>query len=326
MKFRFAFVAAIALATAPALAPAQDRYPSRAVTIVNPNAPGGQVDLTMRPLVAPLERALKQPIVLANRPGAAGAIGIAQVAHAAPDGYTLLATSPAIDTIPSVDRLLGREPAYTVDQLIGIAMFNQDPTVLVVHPSLPVTTAREFVDYARVHTGEIVVSSSGAYGATHLPMAMLELAENLRFRNLTTPGGGPALIALLGGNAQAYAAPPGVAAPQIQAGKIKALAHWGTGRMAQFPDVPSFQEVGVNVEYWFWIGMFAPAKTPPAILQRIHAALREAIKDPEFTTAMEKINLPVVYRDGDAFNAWWREDLKRLTATIQGIGKIEEGK
>jgi tripartite-type tricarboxylate transporter receptor subunit TctC len=301
-------------------------YPTRAVTIINPNAPGGQVDLTMRPLVAPLERALKQAVVLTNRPGAAGAVGLALVANAAPDGYTLAATSPAIDTIPFVDKLFGRTPAFAIDQLIGVAMFNADPTVLVTHPSLPVTNAREFVDYARKHPGEVIASSSGAYGATHLPMAMLELAENLRFRNLTTPGGGPAMIAVLGAHALAYAAPPGVAAPHVAAGKVRALAHWGKEPHPSYPGVPSFQDIGVNVEYYFWIGMFAPAKTPPAVLQRLQAALRVAVRDPEFVTAMEKLNLPIVYRDGDEFNAWWREDIKRLSGTISRMDKIEESR
>lgn len=311
------------LLTGPALAQV---YPARAITIVNPNATGGQVDLTLRPLAAPLERALKQTVLLTNRPGASGAMGLALVANAAPDGYTLVATSPAIDTIPFVDKLFGRPPAFSVEQLVGVAMFNADPTVLVVHPSLPVTTAREFVDYVRKHPGEVIASSSGAYGATHLPMAMLELAENLRFRSLTTPGGGPAMVAVLSGQAQAYAAPVGVAAAHIADGKVRALAHWGKAPHPSYPGVPAFQDVGVNVEYYFWVGLFAPARTPPVVLQRLQAALRVAVRDPEFVSAMEKLNLPIVYRDGAEFNTWWREDIKRLSGTIARMDKIEESR
>jgi tripartite-type tricarboxylate transporter receptor subunit TctC len=322
MKALFGFAIAL-FCTVPALA---QNYPTRAITIVNPNATGGQVDLTMRPLIAPLERILKQTIILTNRPGAAGAAGLALVANAAPDGYTLVATSPAIDTIPFVDKLFGRPPAFAIDQFIGVAMFNADPTVLVVPPSLPTTTAREFIAYVRQHPGDVIASSSGAYGATHLPIAMLELAENLRFRNLITAGGGPAMVAVLEGQAQAYAAPPGVAAPHVATGKVRALAHWGKEPHPSYPGIPSFQDLGVNVEYYFWIGLFAPVKTPPAVLQRLHEALRLAVSDPEFTAAMEKLNLPITYRDGAAFNAWWRDDIKRLSGTIEHMDKIEESR
>jgi tripartite-type tricarboxylate transporter receptor subunit TctC len=156
---------ALALLVAVLIVPvaADEPFPTRTVTIVNPFPPGGLADLTGRPLAASLEKILKQPVVITNKPGAAGAVGMQSVAVAKPDGYTVLITVPAISTLPEVDKLFGRTSSYTPDQLAPLALINADPTIIVVNASQPWKSVKELLDDARKRPNEIVYSSSGIY-------------------------------------------------------------------------------------------------------------------------------------------------------------------
>src|SRR3954468_19757268 len=149
---------------------AQDAYPSRPITLIVPFPPGGVADITGRPTAVALEKVLKQPVIIANRPGAGGAVGNSLVANAKPDGYTLLMALSSISVIPEADKLFDRKPAYTLDQLTPIALISADPTILVVHPSLPVKTLKELIALAKAKSGQMSFSTSGIYGALHMPM------------------------------------------------------------------------------------------------------------------------------------------------------------
>src|SRR5688500_16715213 len=149
----------------PAVACAQDVYPARPITMIVPFPPGGVADITGRPTAAALEKVLKQPVVVANRPGAGGAVGNAAVANAKPDGYTILMALSSITVIPAADELFNRKPAYSLDQFMPIALISADPTLLVVHPSLPAKSLKELVTLARSKPGQMSYSSSGIYGA-----------------------------------------------------------------------------------------------------------------------------------------------------------------
>jgi tripartite-type tricarboxylate transporter receptor subunit TctC len=303
---------------------ADEPYPTRPITLVNPFPPGGLADLTGRPLGAAMEPALKQPIVVVNKPGAAGAVGMQSVAVAKPDGYTVLITVPAISTLPEVDRLFGRTSTYTRDQLVPLARINADPTILVVNADLPWRSLKELLEDVRRRPDEIVFSSSGIYGASHVPMEMLlQAAGGLKMRHLPTAGGGPATTAVLGGHAQLWMSPPGVAAPHIKSGKLRPLALSGATRHPYFPDVPTLRELGYDVEYYLWIGIFAPKNTPLAAQKVLRGAIRRAVEDPSFKTAMDKIQVPIAYQDADEFRAWWDADSERLAAVIKRIGKVE---
>ena len=235
-------VVAVVVFSAAGGAAAQEPYPTRPVTIVNPFPPGGIADLTARPLAAALERILKQPFVVANKPGAAGAVGTQSAAVAKPDGYTLLVALVSISSTPEVDKLFGRAAIYTRDQFVGIARLNADPPLLVVNG--PWKTLKELVDDARKRPGEITYASSGPYGASHLPIEMLLNAAGVKMRHLPTTGGAPATTAVLGGHAQLWASPPALAVPHIQVGKMRPLASYGATRLAAFPDVPTLKELG----------------------------------------------------------------------------------
>ena len=317
-----ALVLVLLLAVVPA--PAQETFPNRPITIVNPFPPGGQVDIAGRPLAAAMERILKQPVVLVNKPGAAGAVGMQSVAVAKPDGYTIVMTVPAITTVPEVDKLFGRPPAFTRDQFAPIALVNADPTIIVVNAEKPWKSVKELLDDAKKRPGEITFSSSGIYGASHVPMEMLlHAAGGLKMRHLPTAGGGPATTAVLGGHADLWCSTIGPAVPHIKSGKFRALAVTGAQRQPYFPDVPTLKELGYDVEYYLWIGMFAPKATPAPAMKVLRETVRTAVKDPEFKSAMEKVQVPVIYKDADEFQAWWDAEAGKLADVIKRIGKVE---
>ena len=302
---------------------AQESYPVRPITLVVPFPPGGVADLTARPLATALERALKQPVGVVNKQGAAGAVGMQSVAVAKPDGYTLLVALVSISTIPEVDALLGRAPAYTRDQLVGIARINADPPVVVVGAERPWKSLKELLDDARRHSGEITYASSGLYGASHVPIEMLLHAAGVKMRHLPTTGGGPATTAVLGGHAALWASPPGIALPHIKAGKLRPLASFGATRLAALPDVPTLKELGYDVEYYLWAGLFAPRAVPPTVFTTLREATRRAVQDPEFRAAMDKVETPIAYQDADEFRTWWDADARRLATVIRQIGRVE---
>jgi tripartite-type tricarboxylate transporter receptor subunit TctC len=323
MRALAAVVATLILAVTGAAA--QETFPSRPITMMNPFPPGGLADLTGRPLAAAMEKVLKQPVVMVNKPGAAGAVGMQAVAVAKPDGYTMLITVPAISMLPEVDKLFGRTPLFTRDQFAPIALVNADPTLVFVNAEQPWRSIKELLGDATRRPGEIVFSSSGLYGASHVPMEMLlQSAGGLRMRHLPTAGGGPAMTAVLGGHAQVSALPPGVVLPHIKSGKVRALAVTGASRHPSFPEVPTLKELGHDVEYYLWIGMFAPKATPAGPMKTLRDAIRQAVDDPAFKSAMEKIQTPIAYKDADAFRVWWDAEAARLAEVIKRIGRVED--
>ncbi len=320
---RFLVVAVLVLLGAGPAA-AQEAFPSRAITIVNPYPPGGQADLSGRPFAAALAKILKQPVVLTNKSGAAGAVGMQSVAVAKPDGYTLLITVPSLHTLPEVDKLFGRPPTFTREQFVPIARLNADPLVVAVNAERPWKSMKEVLDDAKKRPGEIIFASAGLYGATHVPMEMILLAAGgLKMRHLPTAGGGPATTAVLGGHADLWASTIGPATPHIKSGKIRPLAVTSVKRHEFFPDVPTLKELGYDVEYYLWIGLFAPKATPAPVVKVLREGTRAAVQDPEFRAALEKLSAPAAYQDADEFKAWLDGDAARLADVIKKIGKVE---
>jgi tripartite-type tricarboxylate transporter receptor subunit TctC len=314
--------AGLLAASLPAVA--EEPYPTRPVSIVVPFPPGGIADLTARPLAAAFERTLKQPVVVSNKSGAAGALGTQSVAIAKPDGYTLLLGLVSISIIPEVDVLFGRPPAFTRDQFVGIARLNADPPLLVVNAEMPWKSLKELLNDARKRSGEIIYASSGIYGASHVPMEMLlHAAGGLKMRHLPTTGGAPATTAVLGKHAALWASPPALAIPHIKAGKMRPLATWGATRLASFPDVPTLKELGYDVEYYLWAGLFAPRGVPAAVVKTLRDATRQAVADSEFRSAMEKVQTPIAYQDADEFKTWWDHDAVTLADVVKKIGRVE---
>ena len=323
---RKALLATCMLALVSAGAMAQDAFPTRAITMIVPFPPGGVADVTGRPTAAALEKILKQPVVVSNRPGAGGAIGNATAANAKPDGYTILMALSSISVIPAADLLFDRKPAYSLDQFAPIALITADPTILTVHPSLPAKTLKELVALARSKPGQLSYSTSGVYGALHMPMEMFLHAAKLKMRHVPTTGGGPAITALLGGHVDLTAGGPAAITPHVKAGKLRPLASWGPKRHEGFPDVPTFKELGYDIEYLIWAGMFAPKGTPEPVMKVLRDAARRAVEDGEFKTMMAKVNSPIHYLDAPDFQKFWMSDAKRLAEVVKVVGKVEEKK
>ena len=312
-----------ALAAWAVLAQAQD-YPSKPITMVNPFPPGGVVDVVGRPLAAVMEKSLRQPVIMVGKTGAGGAVGFAYAAKAPADGYTILMGLSSISIFPVSDRINGKTPPYELKEFAPIALVTADPTVLVVRTDGPYKSVKDFVDAAKANPGKINYSSSGVYGTLHVAMEIFANAAGIKLFHVPYQGGGPAVTALLGGQVQALASGPAPAIGQIKAGKMRALASWGSERLALMPDVPTFKELGYDAEFYIWSGVFVPAATPPAIVSVLRNAVREAANSPEFKNAMEKVSTPVAYLDAPEFQKYWDKDAARLKGALEKIGRVEE--
>src|SRR5436309_1990470 len=302
---------------------AQD-YPSKPITMINPFPPGGVADVVGRPLAAIMEKSLKQPVVMVNRPGAGGAVGMASVAKAPADGYTILMGLSSISIFPVSDRINGKTPSYELKDFAPIALVTADPTVLVVRTDGPYKTLKDFVDAARANPGKINYSSSGVYGTLHVAMEIFANAAGIKLFHIPYQGGGPAVTALLGGQVEALASGPAAAIGQIKGGKMRALAAWSDKRLQLLPEIPTFRELGYDAEFYIWSGVFVPAATPAPIVAKLRDAVREVANSAEFRAAMEKVETPVHYLDAPDFQKYWERDAARLKLALEKIGKVEE--
>jgi len=302
---------------------AQD-YPSKPITMVVPFPPGGVAEIVGRPLASLIEKTLRQPVILINRPGAGGAVGMASVAKGPADGYTILMGLSSISIFPVSDRINGKEPPYELKDFSPIALVTADPTVLVVRADGPYKTVKDLVEAAKAQPGKINYSSSGVYGTLHVAMEMFANAAGIKLFHIPYQGGGPAVTALLAGQVEASAQGPAAAIGHIRGGKMRALASWGTERLKLLPDIPTFKELGYDAEFYIWSGVFVPAATPAPIVMKLRQAVREAATSAEFAAAMEKVSTPVSYLDAPEFQKYWERDAARLKVALEKIGKVEE--
>jgi tripartite-type tricarboxylate transporter receptor subunit TctC len=311
---------AAALAAGPAFA--QDAFPSHAVTILVAFPPGGANDTITRPIAAALEPILKQPVVVETKAGAGGQVGAQVAANAKPDGYTILSHNNGISGYAEVDKLFGRKPKTTRADFIPLARLTADPILLVVNDKQPYKTLKDFLDDAKKRPAAIVYSSGGLYGATHLPVAMLEKATGIpKMRHLPTNGGGPAITALLGNNAQASTQSLSATLQHLKSGKLRALASFGAKRSTVLPDVPTLKELGYNIEYYLWVGLFAPKGTPAAAVATLSAALDKAAQSDQFKSVLKNLGQEYAYLSAKDFAAFWAEDAKRTDEAVHLIGK-----
>ncbi len=313
--------AALAIAGSPAMA--QDSYPTKSITMVVPFPPGGVADTVGRPIAEALGRILRQPVVVENRAGAGGGLGFSHVAKARPDGYTILMALSSVSVIPEADRILGKTPSYEMNQLRPIARITADPTVLVVRAETPWKTYQEFVAEMRKKPTAYNYGSSGNYGTMHVPMEQLKAAESFSITHIPYTGAGPAVIGLLGGQVDALATGPASIVAQIKAGKVRALAHWGEGRLAALPDVPSFRELGINAEFAQWAGIFVPAGTPDAVVMRLREAVRQAAQDEKVRQVINNSGSPIQYLDAPEFQKYVDQDARRLADVVKRIGRVQ---
>ena len=312
-------VAALILWTS--LASAQ--YPDHSITMIVPFPPGGVADTVARPVAEAMSRDLKQPVVVENKAGAGGGIGMAQVAKAKPDGYTILMSLASLTVLPEADKILGRAPMYQIDQLKPIARFTADPTVFVVRAEAPWKTLEDFIKDARANPGKFTYGSSGNYGTMHVPMEMFAGAAGVKMVHVPYTGAGPAIVGLLGGQVDVLATGPATIVQHVKAGKVRALAQWGNERLVSLPDVPSLKESGTDVEYAQWSGLFVPSDTPAPVVQRLREAAKAAANDPRVKEVLLTAGSPVLYLDAPEFQRYVDADAAKMVDVVKRIGKVE---
>jgi tripartite-type tricarboxylate transporter receptor subunit TctC len=299
-------------------------WPTRNITMIVAFPPGGQADLAARPVAAALEKLLGRAVVVENRQGAGGAIGNAAAARAEPDGHTLLMALSSVVFLPEADRLFERKPAYELDQLVPIARVLADPGVLPVLKTSPYKTLQDLIDDARKRPGQITFSSSGNYGAAHIPYEMFQQAAGIKLLHVPYRGGGPALAAFLAGQVDITAQAPGPVKPYVDEGRARLLASWGGKRTPELADVPTMIELGFpGVEYYIWAGLFAPKGTPAPVITRLRDAMREVMRDPQVTSVFEKAGSPPAYLDQPEFVRFVEADAARLIPAVKKIGRLD---
>ena len=317
-------LSAAALLLAPAApAGAQTAYPTKTITMIVPFPPGGVADTVARPVAEALGRELGQTVIVENRAGAGGALGIGQAARAPADGYTVLLSLSSISILPEADRILERKPVYKLADFKPIARFTADPTVLVVRADSPWKTIAEFLADLKRNPGKYNYGSSGNYGTMHVPMEMLKASAGVRMTHIPYTGAGPAIVALLSSQVDALATGPSTVVQQVQACKLRALAHWGDHALDALPGVPSLKQAGYPVQFAQWSGLFVPAATSDDIVQRLRQAAARVAADPAVRQTVAKAGSPIEYLDAPEFQRYWDADAALMVRAVRGIGRLE---
>jgi len=300
-------VAAAILTPAPVAA--QSAYPSKPIKIIAPVQPGGGVDLVARTIADRLGQALGQSIIVENQSGGGGSIASMATARAAPDGYTLMVGYVGTHgTNPAVRKL----PYDAVKDFTPIAMVGGTPNILVVPPSLPANTLKEFVAYVHANPGKLSYGSSGPGTLTHLAMEQLKVAADLDMIHVPYRGIGPAITDILGGQTQALF--PGLAAalPHIKAGTIKPLAVTGIKRHPLLPEVPTFEELGYKgFDGVQWYGIVGPANMPATIVKRLNEEINKLLANPELRERLSSEALEPMPMSPEQFGQYMRDDIDK---------------
>jgi tripartite-type tricarboxylate transporter receptor subunit TctC len=272
-----------------ALAAAAQTYPSRPIQIVVPYAPGGVVDFVGRTLGQRVSQQVGQPVVMDNRPGAGGIIGIEYTARSAPDGYTLVVMDPAIVINPSLQE---KVPYDVLKDLQSVSVIGSSPLVLVVNPAVPAGSMRQLVDYAKANPGKLNFVSAGIGTTPHMAGEMLKLRTGASMQHVPYKGSGPAMADLVGGQVQMGFSSITAALPFMRDGKLRGLATTGVKRSGALPDLPTVIEAGYpGFEVDLWLGVFAPANLPAPVLARLNAEVRSALQDSAVRAAFAKVGV-----------------------------------
>lgn len=319
MHLRASFLV-LALCAAQSCAGAGPPYPNRAIRLVIPFAPGGTPDVIARVMAPHMERELGQSIVIDNRAGANAIIGAEIVARAAPDGYTLLKTPAAL----IINTLLYRKLPYDVERdFVPITnTASAQGYLLLVHPSVAANTVEEFVSMAKKRPAELPFGSPGFGNSLHLAHEYFNVRAGIRMVHVPYKGLGPAFNALLAGEVHSVVMAPTIALQQIRAGKARPLAFTGAKRWPSLPEVPTMVEAGLagfHLEAG-WFGWFAPAGTPPAIVQRLNAEIRKALQVPQVREFITGGGYDVAGSSPAEFRAFLREDIKRYAEIARAAG------
>ena len=324
MPFNARHLAASLLATMAVMAHAQgDHYPSKPITMVNPYAAGGPADILGRELAKRLGDALGQQVIVDNRPGGGASVGSAYVARAAADGYTLLMGTAAAHTVTP---LATKVPYDGLKDFEFVGMIANVPNVLTVNPAVKAGTLKEFIALAKSQPGKLSYASAGMGSSPHIAFEMFKHAAGISLVHIPYRGAAPATTDMVAGVVPAGMLNVSVVVPFIKDGRLKALAYGGSKRSSELPDVPTFAQAGLKgMETGSWYSLAVPAKTPPAVVERLAQALEKVKASPEFQAVLDKQNtelLPQMRAQARDFIAL---DGKRLAQLVKDTGmKLQE--
>jgi tripartite-type tricarboxylate transporter receptor subunit TctC len=310
MKISASVLCLAAVAGLPVPAVAQ-QFPAREVQIIIPYAPGGATDLVFRALAASSQQYLGKAVVVVNRAGGGGAVGFTEAAQAKPDGYTLASVITPVTILPHQVKT-----AFTYQSFEPILNVVQDPAMFQVLADAPWKTLKEFVDYARKNPGMITVGNSGAGGGVHLIAVAFERAAGVKFNHIPFAGGGPSVAALLGGHVNAVSVSPPEGIAQVKAGKLRIIALFSEKRMADFPDVPTVREQGIDFTMGQWRGLAAPKGTPPEVIRILHDAFRKGMQDPAFVRNAADMSVVLAYVGPAEFGRMMAADHARYAKLV----------
>ncbi len=298
-------------------------YPSKPITAIIPFAPGNANDVVGRIVLDQIQRQLGQPIVIENRPGAGGTTGVGFVARSNPDGYTLLWHSSTFSAGYSLYKSL---PYDTFKDFVAVAPAGLQPMVLVAAPSKGWKTVADLVNAAKANPGKLNYASAGIGAASHLAAERFRVSAGFTAQHIPFRGPVEALTEVMTGRIDFYFLPVAAALPLIKDGKVVALAVSTTERAASMPDVPTTAEAGLkDATYFFWTGMFLPAKTPPDIVKRLHDETEKAVHLPSVVERLTKVGVEPMKMTTAEFEKYFRDDVRSTAELAQkaGIQKLE---
>ena len=313
-------LAAIGVACSAAAHAAQPEapYPTRPVRIVVPQTPGASTDLTARLIGQKLSPIIGQPVIVENRPGAGSIVGTEIVAKATPDGHTLLVVASSIVLNPILQKNLPFDPER---DLAPIAQLSTFPNVLVVHPAVPAKNVQELVALAKAKPGALNYGSAGTATGTHLSAELFKHMTGTDMVHVPYKGGGAAIPALLGGQVQLMFSTTVAALPQVRAGKLRALAVTSSKRSPSAPEIPTIAESGVpGYDHSAWNGLFAPAKTPRAIISRLNREVVQILHSPDVKAIFLKEGAEPVGNKPEEFAAILKSESAKWTKVVQASG------
>jgi tripartite-type tricarboxylate transporter receptor subunit TctC len=315
--YRMRGIVAACLAIYSACAFAQ-AYPGKPIRLILPFPPGAPNDMVGRALGQKLSEQLGASIVPENRPGAGGNVGLAAAAKSPPDGYTLVLSTPGIAISPS---LYSRLDYDAQKDFAPIARVSSIPNVMVVHPSVPARSLKEFIALARAHPGKLNFGSGGAGTTNHLANELLKHIEKINMVHVPYKGATVGMMALISGEVDEVILPVASAIPQIRAGKVRALAVLSEARVPALPEVPTAKEGGVdNFVVTVWYGLFAPSRTPPGIVTRVSREAIKALEAPDLRERLAAIGVDPWPGSPEVLERLVRSETARYAAVIKSIG------
>ena len=308
-----------ALLLASTFSAASETYPSRTVRIVVPFAPGGFVDFTARLLAPAYTQATGQQFVVDNRPGAGGILGAELAARSTPDGYTLVIGSAGTH---SVNQSLYRKLSYNVlRDFIPVARLTDAPSILTVHPSLPVKSVKDLVGLAKKQPGQVIYASAGAGTSTHLAAVLFENLAQVKLSHVAFKGGGPAVVSVLSGETPVTFATAASVTPHIASKRLRAIAVTSGQRSAVLPNLPTIAEGGLpGYEMLNWLGLFAPANTPKAIVDRLERESLKAVAQPEVVKRFHSQGAEPSPLPGEQFTPFVKAEIAKWAKIVAATG------